>query len=129
MPRFASLCPRSNVVGGQQNQDAAETPQSALEAYDPATNKWATLQPLPLGRSHIAAATVVWNGRIVTFGGETQYLESINTVSSYDPSTNQWSELTALPGSRSSGAAAVINGAVYYTGGLLTTTTWKGTLS
>ena len=117
------------VVGGQQNQDAAETPQAALEVYDPATNKWATLQPLPLGRSHIAAATVVWNGRIVTFGGETQFLESINNVTSYDPATNKWTELTTLPGSRSSGAAAAINGVMYYTGGLLTTTTWKGTLS
>jgi N-acetylneuraminic acid mutarotase len=117
------------IVGGQQNQDAAEVPQAALEVYDPATNKWAALASLPFGRSHIAAATVVWNGHIVTFGGETQYLESINNVSAYDPATNTWSELTTLPGSRSSGAAAVIDGVVYYTGGLLTTTTWKGTLA
>jgi N-acetylneuraminic acid mutarotase len=117
------------IVGGQQNQDAAEGPQSTLERYDPATDTWKTLASLPFGRSHIAAATLVWNGKIITFGGETQYLESIDNVSAYNPQTNTWSDLAPLPATRSSGTAAVINGAVYYSGGLLSNTTWKGVLA
>ena len=116
------------LVGGQQDQDADEVPQPALEVYDPATNAWTSRASMPFGRSHIAAATTVWRGRIVTFGGETTYQTSVKNVSAYNPVTDTWSELSPLPGNRSSGVAAIVNDTVYYTGGLLATTTWKGTL-
>ena len=43
------------AIGGQQNQDAAEIPQSAVEVYDAATNTWSAAAPMPFGRSHINA--------------------------------------------------------------------------
>src|SRR5207249_3433411 len=96
------------AVGGQQNQDAAESPQPALERYDPATDTWTSLAPLPFGRSHIASATVVVNNHIVTLGGETTYQSSITNVTAYDPVTNTWQELTPLPVAKASGVAAFI---------------------
>src|SRR5439155_14446448 len=41
------------AVGGQQNQDANEIPQPAVEVYDPNTNQWTAAKSLPFGRSHI----------------------------------------------------------------------------
>jgi N-acetylneuraminic acid mutarotase len=114
------------AVGGQQNQDAAESPQSALQVYDPSTNAWTSLAPLPLGRSHIASATIVVNNRIVTLGGETTFQNAINNVTSYDPATNTWTELTPIPANRASGVAAFINGNYYYTTGDVTSVTYKG---
>jgi N-acetylneuraminic acid mutarotase len=117
------------VIGGQKGQDAAEVPQAAVEVYDPATNGWTSAAALPFGRSHIAAATAVWRGRIVTFGGETTFGTAVANVSAYNPETNSWSDVTPLPAKRSSGIAAIVNDAVYYSGGLLSRSTWKGTLS
>ena len=117
------------AVGGQQGQDAAEVPQSAVEAYDPATNTWTAAAPLPFGRSHINAAIEVIGGRIVTFGGETTFNNAVANVSAYNPATNTWSELTALPSKRSSGVVGFLNGDVYYSGGLLTKNLWRGVLS
>jgi N-acetylneuraminic acid mutarotase len=117
------------VVGGQQNQDAAEIPQAALEVYDPATDTWAAKTPLPFGRSHIAAATLVVNGRIVTLGGEKTFNSVVANVSAYDPATDQWTEMTALPATRNSGVAAFINGELIYSTGRFATTTYRGTIS
>jgi N-acetylneuraminic acid mutarotase len=117
------------AVGGQKNQDAKEIPQSALEVYNPATNQWTALRSLPFGRSHIAAATMIAGGRIVTIGGETTFNTSVNNVSSYDPGTNTWSELTPLPIKMSSGVAGLIDGVFYYATGRLTTGTFKGVIS
>ncbi len=121
-----SLNGKVYAVGGQQNQDAAEAPQAALQVYDPATNTWSSLASMPFGRSHIASATIVVNNRIVTLGGETTFQNAVNNVSAYDPTTNTWTELTALPVSRASGVAGFINGNYYYSTGDVTTTTYKG---
>lgn len=117
------------AVGGQQGQDAAEVPQSAVEVYDPATNAWSPAAPLPFGRSHINSTIEVIGGRIVTFGGETTFNNPVATVSAYDPATNKWTDLSSLPSKRSSGVTALLNGEIYYSGGLLTTTLWKGVVS
>jgi N-acetylneuraminic acid mutarotase len=81
---------------------------------------------MPFGRSHIASATIVVNGRIVTLGGETTFQNAVNNVTAYDPGTNTWTDLTGLPASRASGVAGYINGNFYYTTGDVTTTTYKG---
>jgi N-acetylneuraminic acid mutarotase len=115
------------AVGGQKNQDAAESPQAALERYDPATDTWTALASMPFGRSHIASATVVVNNHIVTLGGETTYQSSINNVTAYDPVSNSWQELTPLPSPKASGVGAFIAGNYYYTTGGVSASTYKGT--
>jgi len=117
------------AIGGQQNQDAAEIPQSAVEVYDATTNTWSAAAPMPFGRSHINAAILTIGDRIVTFGGETTFNNSVANVSAYDPATNTWSEMSPLPTKRSSGVAAFLNGEIYYSGGLMNKNTWKGVLS
>jgi N-acetylneuraminic acid mutarotase len=117
------------AVGGQQNQDAAEIPQAALEIYDPATNQWSAGKSLPFGRSHIAGATVLVNGRIVVLGGETTFNSTVKNVSAYDPGVNDWLPMTDLPVSINSGVAAFINGELIYTTGRFATATYRGLVS
>jgi N-acetylneuraminic acid mutarotase len=115
------------AVGGQQHQDAAEVPQSAVQMWDPANpGVWTTVASLPQARSHIAAATFVMNGRIIVLGGETTYLHSVTTCSAYDPTTNTWTDLSPLPVARSSGTAGVINGILYYANGVISKNVYKG---
>jgi N-acetylneuraminic acid mutarotase len=117
------------AIGGQQNQDAAEVPQAAVEVYDPATHAWSAAASLPFGRSHIAGATVVMNGRIVVLGGETNYNVVVGDVVAYDPAANKWSAMTNLPATRNSGVAAFIGGELIYSTGRFTTTTYRGVVS
>jgi N-acetylneuraminic acid mutarotase len=117
------------AVGGQQNQDANEIPQSALEIYDPASNSWSAGKSLPFGRSHIAGATVLVNGRIVVLGGETTFNSTVKSVSAYDPGVNDWLPMTDLPVSINSGVAAFINGELIYSTGRFATATYRGTIS
>ncbi len=117
------------AVGGQQSQDAAEIPQSALEIYDPAANQWSAGKSLPFGRSHVAGATVLVNGRIVVLGGETTFNSTVKNVSAYDPGVNDWLPMTDLPVSINSGVAAFINGELIYTTGRFATATYRGMIS
>jgi N-acetylneuraminic acid mutarotase len=114
------------AIGGQKNQDQAESPQSAVEVYDPVADKWTTAAALPFGRSHINSATIVVSGRIFTLGGETTYQNAINNVTAYDPDNNTWTNVTPLPVSHASGVASFINNKFYYTTGDVTTGTYEG---
>jgi N-acetylneuraminic acid mutarotase len=117
------------AIGGQQNQDAAEVPQAAVEIYDPASNSWSSAAPMPFGRSHIAGATVIVNDRIVVLGGEKTFNSVVNNVSAYDPARNAWEEMTPLPQPRNSGVAAYVDGILIYSTGRFATNTYRGVIS
>jgi N-acetylneuraminic acid mutarotase len=117
------------AIGGQQNQDAAEVPQAAVEVYDPVTNRWTAAAPLPFGRSHIAGATVIVSGRIVVLAGETKFNSTINDVIAYDPTANQWAAMSDLPVSINSGVAGFVDGRLIYSTGRFAVKTYRGTIS
>jgi N-acetylneuraminic acid mutarotase len=124
------------VVGGQHSQEENQAAQTEVDVYDPATNKWTKLAPMPTyaGRSHITSATFAYNGKIITVGGETGFGAVTRTVMCYDPATNKWTQIGTLPAARSTVVAGIVNGKLVVTtgngaadgGG--TTTTWIGTL-
>jgi uncharacterized protein (TIGR03437 family) len=97
------------VVGGRGNPAAA----TALEVYDPQTNAWALLAPLPTGRSGIGAGVV--NGELYVFGGEQPRLFS--EVEVYQPLTNQWQQLPPMPTPRHGLFASVIGNRIYLPAG------------
>lgn len=86
--------------------------------YDPATNTWATKQPMPTPRADGIAVAVFENkiyvvgGRII--GGSTT---GINEV--YDPATDLWETRTSMPTARQGLSANVANGKIYLIGGLI----------
>lgn len=108
-PAMVSLNGFVYFVGGQQLQDDAAIYSSNVWRYSPGANAWTSVASLPVPRSHITSATFVYDGRIITIGGETTGRTVINTVSQYDPTTNTWSTLQNLPAARFSGVGALIS--------------------
>ncbi len=84
------------VFGGD---DAAGTPLNTVEAYNPSTDSWSTLAPMPTPRRYAAAAAWGGTNKIYVLGGETA-AGQINTVEVYDIATNSWSTLAPMPTSR-----------------------------
>jgi hypothetical protein len=83
------------------------------EAYDPASNSWAVLPPLPVARNHVSGfvaggAACVAGGRYPTTG----------RVDCFEPVSGAWSRLPDLPQATSGGGAtAFVSGDVVMTGG------------
>ncbi len=143
-PRAAMPNPRNHLsgagldgkiyaLGGQHGQEASQVAQSEGDCYDPATDTWTVVAPIPDIRSHNTAATFVMDGRIVMLGGEVGYNIQRATVFAYDPAANEWSLIGTLPAPRSTS----VGGAISSTQFILTAgndpdaadETWIGTLS
>jgi hypothetical protein len=104
------------VVGGF---DANYVLTSGMAVYDPATDVWTTLAPMPTRRS---APVAVLNGLLYVVGGFSSTGQGgccaglTTTVEAYDPKTNTWTTRTALP-AVGTGFPIVLDGVIYYFGG------------
>jgi hypothetical protein len=99
------------AIGGRLVSNLA-----GVEAYDPATNAWATLPPMPTGRGGMAAGVI--GDRIHTAGGED--LTALSTYPNHevlDLATMTWSRGPDLPTKRHGLASAVVDGRWYVIGG------------
>src|SRR2546427_2353676 len=96
--------------------------------YDPATDTWKALAPMPTRRGSPVAATV--NGKIYVIGGATTHPgstepavlptrphRSVGTVEEYDPATNTWRARSPMPTARNHAAIGVVNNKIYVIGG------------
>ncbi len=84
------------------------------EMYDPATDTWATKEPMPTARSSFGIAVV--QNKIYVIGGETDEGYTIaNEV--YDPLTDTWETRTPMPTVRADLSANVVDGKIYLIGG------------
>jgi N-acetylneuraminic acid mutarotase len=100
------------AVGGQHsyNETGGNDPQ--VDAYNPATNVWTAVAPLPMTWGSLHTSVLVVNGRIVVVGGQTNggydgiYL---STIEEYTPSTNKWTNVGALPEASEGDSVAYIN--------------------
>ena len=89
---------------------------SSVEEYDPGTNRWRFVAPLPEPLHHSAAAVV--DDIIYVIGGyRTLSFDATAVVYRYDPRSDLWSPAAALPSPRGALAAAVIDGRIYAAGG------------
>src|SRR3954470_24995881 len=108
---FASLDNKIYAFGGfklpESGPPAWEPIANAWE-YDPATDTWKELAPMPTKRGAAAAAAL--NGKIYVIGGASTMPGSsetnihparrhmvLGTVEEYDPTTNTWRARSALP--------------------------------
>jgi N-acetylneuraminic acid mutarotase len=78
---------------------------NTVEAYNPFSNTWSTVAPMPTPRSDPAAATGL-DGRIYVFGGLDESFNISNTVEAYSPFSNTWSTVAPMPTARWELAAA-----------------------
>jgi len=87
---------------------------STVEVYDPGSDSWTTVTPMPTPRQG-PGATVI-NGIIYVAGGRNP--ANISTLESYNPSTNSWTVgLAPMPTARFSPATGVISNVMYVVGG------------
>jgi N-acetylneuraminic acid mutarotase len=82
--------------------------------YNPKTDEWSEIPPLPTPRAYFAIAVV--QNKIYTIGGNSgQEYSNANEV--YDPSMHDWKTLAPIPANISNLNANVANGKIYVTGG------------
>lgn len=84
------------------------------EVYDPATNSWSTLAPMPTGRN-LFSATVIDNKIYCMFG----YANLVNPVpvEVYDPATNLWTTLPVSTTNLQTRAGVTMNNRAHVAGG------------
>lgn len=85
------------------------------EVYDPATDTWERLAPMPTPRNHHVAGAV--DGRIYVTAGREGGETRMTVTEVYDPATDAWSRAAPLPTGRSGVAGAVLEGRLYVFGG------------
>lgn len=85
------------------------------EVYDPTTNAWTRLAPMPTPRNHLGAATLA--GRIHAVGGRVESEMELTTHEIYDPASGAWTAGPALPTGRSGIAVVALDGRAYVFGG------------
>ena len=103
------------AVGGRKFKSSNNT--TAVQRYDPATNRWTTLAPLPKPLSGTGAAII--NGQLLVAGGENTTPTVVSTVQAYDLTapTATWITLPSLTLARHGLAVAAIGNTLYAIGG------------
>jgi N-acetylneuraminic acid mutarotase len=93
------------------------SPSPKVEAYDPATNTWASIPDDPVAQP-LGGMAQGPDGRIYVMGGEDPNGSVMANVNVYDPHTNTWSTADNLPTAREELAAvASPDGHIYAIGG------------
>jgi N-acetylneuraminic acid mutarotase len=90
---------------------------SSVEEYDPSTNSWRFVAPMPRPRHH-AAAVGIGQFVYVIGGMESLAFDPQATLFRYDTISGEWTELAPLPQARGALAAVVIDGRIYAVGGV-----------
>ncbi len=85
-----------------------------VEVYDPQTDLWSEVTPLP--QPLFAYAIAVLGGKLYLFGGS-DGIRYLDTVFVYDPATNTWTTGTPMSEPRGFCAAAVVGERIYIVGG------------
>jgi N-acetylneuraminic acid mutarotase len=118
------------AIGGQHLGDDAGGNQRDVHVYDPATDTWTEVAPLPYPLSHITVSTFIWDGRIIVVGGLTQERRELATIIAYDPESDAWSEIGRLPAPRQTAVSALFGDTLVVTTGYADggpqATTWLG---
>ena len=109
-PRAAAAC----TAPATSRIQSLTSNLTAAEAYDPATDGWTALPPVPTARGGIAAATL--GGRIHVFGGEGSGGTFVANEA-FDVARGSWVRLAPLPTSRHGLGAATVDDAIYVIGG------------
>jgi N-acetylneuraminic acid mutarotase len=109
-----------------QSGPAAWVPIDNAWEYDPATDNWKALAPLPTKRGSPVAVTV--GDKMYVIGGSTPGPKetsvplpgthwALGSVEEYDPAANTWRQRSPMPTSRNHAIAGVVNGKIYVIGG------------
>lgn len=108
------------VAGGTQAVDPDYNGLTTFEVYDPATNTWASLAPMQVGRVSPGIAT---DGvYIYVYGGADSLgptFSSLATAERYNPATDMWTYVDPMSASTAGMANAYAAGRIYASGGIV----------
>jgi N-acetylneuraminic acid mutarotase len=123
----ATLNDKIYVFGGfvRPKDFVAWQPINRSFEYDPATDNWKELAPMPTPRG--AGQAVEVGGKIYVIGGARSNAEDpgapikpgsidqivVGTVEEYDPATNTWRSRSPMPTARNHYFAAAVDGKIY----------------
>jgi N-acetylneuraminic acid mutarotase len=122
------------VFGGFVGQPGGKAwqPIASAVVYDPDSDSWKELAPMPTPRGSAVAVAV--NGKILVIGGAHANIPGkpmteplwvgvptivVGTVEEYDPATNTWRSRAPMPTGRNHFMAGVVDGKVYAINGRL----------
>ncbi|MFN8539621.1 MAG: kelch repeat-containing protein [Thermomicrobiales bacterium] len=90
---------RALVLSGNGPGRAPDLPFVTVEGeiYDPQTDGWRTITPIPPGPRSGFEATVLADGRVMVAGGSTLNFDQLAQVDIYDPRTDTWQPAAPLP--------------------------------
>jgi large repetitive protein len=118
-PGSAAIDGKLYVFGGRTRTSDGSTVAATLtsgEAYDPATDTWSSIAPMPTGRRTMVVGQL--NGRAQVIGGEVNPDGMAFTENEeYDPATNTWRTLKRITTGRHGAVAGTIDGVIYVVGG------------
>ena len=96
------------ALGGRTLEPSAN--HNAVQRFDPATNQWTPLTPLPVANSDMGAAYV--GGQLITFGGENGLTVS-GTTRAYNLASKTWSTLPNMAQPRHGMGVAVVGNTIF----------------
>jgi N-acetylneuraminic acid mutarotase len=106
------------VVGGcTSNQDCRIGTTGANEAYNPSTDSWASLAPMPTARYGVGTGVISGKLYVVGGSGACPPCTPLTTLEVYNASSNTWSTKANMPTARRETAAVVIKNLLYVAGG------------
>ncbi len=105
---LAAVNEKIYAIGGDQFQDANRE-------YDPKTNTWRLLEPMPTARQHVKCG--VYEGKIYIPGGLTSWKNITQKHEVYDVSSDSWLEKTAAPYLVQNASVVTIDSLIYVIGG------------
>ena len=91
-------------------------PVNLFARYNPPTNTWTVLAPLPEVNEYASAVYSPINGKIYLFGGQNNSTV-IGRTRIYDIASNSWSDGADMPAPRYAMASGYHNGKIYLIGG------------
>ena len=100
-------------LGGRDARSASGTPYVVNERYDPASDSWMTMAPMPTARSAMGVAA--FRGRLHVAGGEAPILHDVHEV--YDPQSDTWETFAPMPVPRHAMGAVALDDAILFAGG------------
>ncbi len=119
----AALDGKIYVIGGFEKPSLGNVLNfaitSSVEMYDPATDRWTSKAPLPVGLHHVGIG--VAGGRLYVIGGYTKsglsVWSPVATVYAYDPATDSWTGRASMPTARGALSVTEHDGKLYAIGG------------